>query len=101
MERNDRKRPIEEVDHKDRNPFNNRWKNLREATHRQNLRNRGLQSNNTSGYPGIDKIGNKWRARVNGIYSVHLGMFSSKQGAIKARKQAEMKYFGQFQSNLR
>ena len=57
--------------------------------------NRRLQSNNTSGYTGVsfDKKTNKWMARIN---KVTLGYFENIEDAIKARKEAEIKYFGEF-----
>ena len=37
------------IDHINRNPFDNRFCNLREATHSQNQHNRSMQANNTTG----------------------------------------------------
>ncbi len=34
--------PKQEIDHRDNNPMNNKWENLREATHAQNMLNRKL-----------------------------------------------------------
>lgn len=45
--------PINEIDHKDTNRINNKWENLREATHNENQRNKTLNSNNTSGHKGV------------------------------------------------
>ena len=42
-----------EIDHEDRDSTNNKWSNLREATHQQNCFNRKKRSNNTSGYKGV------------------------------------------------
>ena len=57
-----------EVDHKDRNTLNNQIKNLRLATKKQNVQNRGKQKNNTSGYIGVGKCQMSgviyWRARI-------------------------------------
>ena len=70
--------PKDQIDHIDRNPSNNRWCNLREATHAQNMKNRKLHKSNTSGYIGVSRHGRFWRVqlttdgvreRVNGIES--------------------------------
>jgi len=85
-------------DHIDRNPLNNRMSNLRVVDVVGNLRNHSGRSHNTSGSNGVDyyKAYNKWRARigVNGV-SIHLGYFDKTEGAIKARKLAEQKYWQQ------
>ena len=66
------------IDHIDGDKSNNRIENLRLATNIQNQQNqRSLHSNNKSGFIGVSKIGNKWRAQIR-IYGkvVHLGSFS-------------------------
>lgn len=89
----------EYVDHKNNNCNDYRKSNLRICNNAENNRNRWLQSNNTSGYPGINwaKREKKWRARikVNGR-EIHLGYFNDKSDAIKAKQVAEEKYFGIF-----
>lgn len=54
------------IDHKDRNPTNNRRSNLRAATNRQNQFNTTQQVNNTSGYKGVTwcKHSKRWLARI-------------------------------------
>lgn len=54
----------EEIDHKDRNGFNNRIENLRECDRFQNSYNQRMPKNNTSGVKGVsfDKNNKKWRA---------------------------------------
>lgn len=83
-------------DHEDRNPFNNRKYNLRHATSSENSQNRGLQSNNRSGYTGVylePRTGNWYvQIKINGK-QVHIGTFYSKEDAIAARLKAEMQYF--------
>lgn len=92
-------------DHSDRNPFNNRKYNLRAATAQENARNISLSSNNTSGFTGVstDKRYNKWRAYINvNGKQISLGAFENKEDAVRARLEAEEKYFGEFspQRNL-
>ena len=88
------------IDH--RNPsllFPNVAANLRLATHTENMRNRGPQTCNTSGTPGVhwSKAAQKWHAqiRINGK-NAHLGFFADKNDAIDARKAAEVECFGEF-----
>lgn len=52
-----------EIDHIDRNGFNNRIENLREVDSIINNRNRGTPKNNTTGAKNVyfDKKTNKWR----------------------------------------
>lgn len=45
--------PATEIDHKNRIRDDNRWVNLREATHSQNHANCGLRSDNATGYKGV------------------------------------------------
>lgn len=76
-----------DVDHIDGNVLNNTRKNLRICTHSQNLMNRGVDGNNTSGFKGVsfNKQTNRWRARIkiNGS-TKHLGYFSTAIEAYKA-----------------
>lgn len=94
--------PEYDIDHINRNPLDNRWENLREATFSQNQMNRGRQSNNTSGYTGVvySKVTKRWLARIkiNGK-SKHLGCFKTAELANKCRLNAEKVYFGEFASN--
>ena len=87
------------VDHINRNRLDNRKANLRTSTHQENTINKSVQSNNTSNIPGVSwrKDRNKWRAyiTVNGK-QISLGMFKDKEEAVKARKEGENKYFGEF-----
>ena len=97
--------PLEKlVDHIDGDQSNNKIKNLRLASNAQNCSNRvNLNSNNNSGVIGVcwDKIVKKWRAHImiNGKQK-YLGYFINKEDAIKARKEAEIKYFGEFRSKV-
>jgi hypothetical protein len=89
----------EYVDHKN-NDFNDyRKENLRVCNNAENNRNRWLQKNNTSGYPGVSwaKREQKWRAKIKvNTKEIHLGYFDNKDDAIKAKQAAEEKYFKEF-----
>jgi hypothetical protein len=73
-----------EVDHSDRNPNNNRIKNLRAATHTQNQANSKIHKHSKSKLKGVsfDKKRNKWRAQIsiNGK-TKFLGRFETKEFA--------------------
>lgn len=86
--------------HGENSRFDNRKSNLRIATRRQNNTNRKISSNNTTGITGVyyKKDFNKWYANINvGICKTKfLGYFENKEDAIKARKEAEKKYYGEY-----
>lgn len=82
----------EQVDHIDGDTSNNDPKNLRAATHSQNMINRKTQENNTSGNRGVDfmKRTKKWRAQIHKDgRKIYLGLFDKIEDAIKARVKAE------------
>jgi hypothetical protein len=86
--------PRDEVDHKDGNPANDRWDNLRPATRANNNANVRMQCNNRFGLKGVLQLPNqKWRARIKGL---HLGCFSTKEEAHAAYCQAARQHFGEF-----
>ncbi len=83
-----------DTDHINRNKLDNTKENLRTVTRQQNLRNVGLQKNNTSGMVGVQKAKNSWMARIKVNYkTIYLGCFLNKVEAIEARKKAEVKYY--------
>ena len=83
------------IDHINRNTLDNRKSNLRICSHSANIRNGKLRINNSTGFSGIEKnMSNKWTARIKVNYhNLWLGSFTRKTDAIKARKEAEKKYF--------
>jgi hypothetical protein len=91
--------PTEGVDHIDGDGLNNRRDNLRVATHAQNLRNRGKNKNNKSGYKGVywHKATKKWKAqiKVNGKEK-YLGLFDNPEDAHKAYCEAAKELHGKF-----
>lgn len=87
------------IDHINGNRSDNRITNLRLASRTQNGANRGLSSNNLSGHSGVsyhirDK---KWQSyiTVNGL-RFYIGSFESLDSAVSARKNSEVKYFGNY-----
>ena len=87
------------VDHINRDPLDNRRENLRIVTQQENTMNMSMSKRNKSGVPGVswNKRDNKWLATITSKYKlIYLGCFDNLEGAAKARKDAEMKYFGEF-----
>lgn len=86
-----------DVDHINHNTFDNRKSNLRIVSECENMWNRALSKNNTSGVTGVfaDKTG--WIATIGfNNQQIRLGHFKDKNDAIKARKDAEEKYYGKY-----
>jgi len=86
-----------QVDHRDRNPSNNKIENLRLCTHRQNQRNRGKHKNNRHKYKGVSKNtrGYQARIRIKGK-QIHLGTFATQEEAASRYNQAALKHHGEF-----
>lgn len=88
-----------EIDHKDCDPLNNRWSNLRLATRSQNNANMLRQKRNTSGYKGVDwdKSRQQWRSQisVNGK-RIMIGRFNDITTAAAAYRAAAEQHFGEF-----
>ncbi len=87
----------QEVDHIDGNPLNNQFSNLRFCTHKQNCYGRKLNKDNTSGYKGVVKHEDAWRAqaRIDGKLK-YFGIYQTKEEAALAYNTAAKKYFGKF-----
>ena len=87
------------IDHQNHDKMNNRKSNLRRATSSENAMNSEISSVNTSGITGVflDKKWKKWIASIMVNYkSIHLGRFDKFEDAVRARKEAEDKYFGEW-----
>ena len=88
-----------EIDHIDLNGLNNQRNNLRIATHWQNLANRNIQSNNTSGYKGVSwsKQNKKWWAQIYiNSKTISLGFYDDINEAVKVRNKAYKDRYGEF-----
>jgi hypothetical protein len=86
------------IDHRDGNPSNNRWHNLRGATVSQNNANRRLHRNNKCGYKGVveNKWGRFWATIQKHGRRLHLGTFATAEEAHAAYMEAARKLFGEF-----
>ena len=85
----------DQIDHINHNKIDNRWSNIRSVTHKENGRNVGLISTNTSGFCGVtwDKANKKWQAAITVLgKSIKIGRFADIEDAIINRKNAEKKY---------
>ena len=84
------------LDHINRNRTDNRIANLRIVNWSQNGQNKGKQSNNTSGIPGVHwhKLTNKWEVRVHiNKKRVSVGWFTDFEEAVAVRQKAVETYY--------
>ena len=85
------------VDHINGDTLDNRKCNLRICTHKQNRRNEGLSSDNTSGFKGVTKAGNRWRAQICVDYQMkYLGQYATREEAAKVYDTAAREHHGEF-----
>lgn len=89
--------PENDVDHRNRNPGDCRWNNLRRATTSQNLANRPIRTNNSCGVKGVRKRHNLWEARLSKNGSlVYRSVHPSREEAAAAYAAAAKEHFGEF-----
>ena len=82
------------VDHINGDTNDNRKSNLRVCTQGQNSMNRHYNK-----IVGIYQKNGKWAARITVNQKLlQLGTFNTKEEAVKARKEAEEKYFGEYRA---
>ena len=81
-----------EIDHINGDPSDNRLLNLRAGTHADNMQNRKLHRDNTSGFPGVwwSKCAVKWEAGIRASgRKHHLGLFPTPEAAYAAYLEAK------------
>ncbi|PXW42144.1 AP2 domain-containing protein [Klebsiella oxytoca] len=89
----------EKVDHIDGNRLNNEWKNLREATHAENMWNTGMITTNASGVKGVHwhKKYKKWVAEIRtNKKKYYVGSFSDLEEARLAIEKRRKELHGGF-----
>jgi hypothetical protein len=84
-----------DVDHADGDSANNQRGNLRVCTHAQNMGNRRVNANNTSGFKGVSwkSRSGRWLARLAGK---DVGLFETKELAAAAYQRAALAKYGEF-----
>ena len=92
--------PADRIDHIDRDGLNNRFANLRECTHAQNLANSNARKDNTKGVKGVYRTHHRtkpYRAEIqlNGKRH-HLGYFATATEASTAYQAEARRLLGDF-----
>ena len=95
--------PNYQIDHINRNPLDNHWENLREATHSQNQMNRAVRRGSGTGLKGVKEIKNRHNTRYKagickGGKRIHLGHFGTADQAFAAYKKAAVQVHDEFAS---
>lgn len=76
-----------QIDHKDCNPLNNKWENLREATSAQNMANTRKRLRNSTGFKGVvfHQKNKKWVANISHENDrIYIGSFDTREEAHAA-----------------
>lgn len=88
---------LKNPDHMNGNGLDNRRDNLRQASHAEQMRNRGTFRRSASGYKGVVRNKDNWAARICVDHKrISLGTRSSPEEAAKLYNAAAITYFGEF-----
>lgn len=88
--------PSAVVDHANRDPGDNRWANLREASNAENCANASLRRDNTVGAKGVRPIGQKWQVRIGRGGSKFSKTFPTYEEAVRGYREAAFQIYGVF-----
>lgn len=95
--------PLDFIDHENGVPNDNRYENLRQATHAQNMRNTRAAKNKNDGLPkGVKKTARKkgpdrYIATIwNGTNNLHLGLFNTPEEASAAYEAKANELYGDY-----
>jgi hypothetical protein len=89
------------VDHINGNTLDNRKENLRICEQAENIKNKTIQKNSTSGYKGVSIVKGKKRDKWTAMISInnqmtYLGTFSTPEDAARAYDSAANENYGRF-----
>jgi hypothetical protein len=91
--------PTLDVDHRDGNPGNDSWANLRPASRSQNIGNSRLHRGSSSGFKGVTwhKQRRKWKAQIK-LHgrNIHLGHFDTPEAAYEEYCRKARELFGEY-----
>lgn len=86
-----------EVDHRDGDGLNNQRDNLRLCTHAQNVCNAGPSTKNTTGFKGVSRHGERFRATIKSNHNwMHIGVFNTPEEAARAYDAKAVELHGEF-----
>lgn len=89
--------PKHHLDHINGDKSDNRLSNLREATPSQNGANSEISKNNSSGWKGVYRFGDNFRAQIHvNRETKYLGVFTNCREAALAYNYAAKEHFGAF-----
>ena len=91
--------PKHYIDHINRDPSDDRWCNIREATPRQNQFNRSIGANNTTRFKGVSRKREKFVAKTREAGKwIHIGVYDTAAEAGHAYSCAVRGSHGEFSS---
>ena len=86
--------PSAELDHRNRIKSDNRWRNLREATHKQNAENQPTRASRSSVRGVYLQKDGRYQAYISHHgRRIHLGRHNTLAAAKRARRAAERQHF--------
>ena len=89
--------PEEEVDHRDGNPFNDKWDNLRAVSHSENMRNSCVRKRNKLGVKGVKKhVSGGYIGYICKDKIIYEKWFKELEHAKNWREEKEIELFGEF-----